>query len=411
MATLTKTKTPGIFRRHRSGCDGAGRCECSYVVVWRHRGGQHKATFRTFAEAREAQGKRAAGDARPTSRTTFAAYFDDWIETFAGRTSRGFSETSRDLYRRAITDMALPTWRTWRMAEIEPADVRALFADLSAKGRSRSTLRTLRSAVSAMYATALEDGLVAVNPIRGVRLPAAENLASEDKRAKALTRAELRLVLAALPEDGYWRLFFEFLAVTGLRISEAVGLRWEHLDLSPEGGTVAVREQVYRGKRKRLKTNAGRREVPISGAIATRLLEHRRDNYGGPQAPVFANSTDTEIDPHNVRRTVLQRVAVELGHFEMVEGDDGKTRKRTTLGFHAFRHTCASMLFAEGRNIKQVQTWLGHATPSVTLETYVHLLDEGVGDALDFDAQGNRKATGGLQAPANTGGLEVAETA
>jgi integrase len=60
---------------------------------------------------------------------------------------------------------------------------------------------------------------------------------------------------------------------------------------------------------------------------------------------------------------------------------------RTTLGFHAFRHTCASPLFAEGRNVKQAETWLGHATPTITLETYVHLLDEGVGEALELDAR------------------------
>jgi site-specific recombinase XerC len=50
------------------------------------------------------------------------------------------------------------------------------------------------------------------------------------------------------------------------------------------------------------------------------------------------------------------------------------------VSFHTFRHTCASLLFAEGRNVKQVQEWLGHADPGFTLRTYVHLLDEGLGD-------------------------------
>jgi integrase len=69
---------------------------------------------------------------------------------------------------------------------------------------------------------------------------------------------------------------------------------------------------------------------------------------------------------------------------EVVVGKDGRPRERTTLGFHAFRHTCASLLFDEGRNVKQVQAWLGHATPTITLETYVHLLDEGVGEPLEI---------------------------
>ena len=51
-------------------------------------------------------------------------------------------------------------------------------------------------------------------------------------------------------------------------------------------------------------------------------------------------------------------------------------------GFHTFRHTVASRLFAEGRNVVQVQGWLGHHAPSFTLDTYVHLLDGGLGGPL-----------------------------
>jgi Phage integrase family len=82
------------------------------------------------------------------------------------------------------------------------------------------------------------------------------------------------------------------------------------------------------------------------------------------------------------------RASIALGHYETVEG-----QVKTTLGFHAFRHTCASMLFADGRNVKQVQEWLGHATPTITLDVYVHLLDEGVGEALGLGG-GSGMATG-----------------
>jgi hypothetical protein len=51
-------------------------------------------------------------------------------------------------------------------------------------------------------------------------------------------------------------------------------------------------------------------------------------------------------------------------------------------GFHALRHSCASRLIASGRNIVQVSRWLGHHSPAFTLNTYAHLMDDGVGDAL-----------------------------
>lgn len=164
---------------------------------------------------------------------------------------------------------------------------------------------------------------------------------------------------------------------------------------SPRTAKVKVREQVYRGKRKRLKSKDGKRDIPVPASMAEKLLAHRRDAYASPKAPVFATTTGSELDPHNVRRTVLRPVAISLGYYELVKGKDGKPRERTALGFHAFRNTCASLLFAEGRNVKQVQRWLGHAKASITLDTYLDLLDEGVGEPLEISAGGNRRATGG----------------
>ena len=57
------------------------------------------------------------------------------------------------------------------------------------------------------------------------------------------------------------------------------------------------------------------------------------------------------------------------------------------VGFHTLRHTFASLLFAEGRNIRQVQALLGHSDPSFTLRVYVHLLDGDVGGPLDLAGQ------------------------
>jgi len=77
-----------------------------------------------------------------------------------------------------------------------------------------------------------------------------------------------------------------------------------------------------------------------------------------------------------------------------VEGEE-EPRQRSTVSFHTFRHTCASLLFAQGRNVKQVQEWLGHADPSFTLRTYVHLMDEGVGDPAFLDAEVDVGGAGG----------------
>jgi integrase len=137
----------------------------------------------------------------------------------------------------------LPRWKTLKLSEIEPKDVRELLMSMRNEGKSTSLIRKTRASLSTLFATALEDGLISTNPIRGVRIPAplVEEVPDED-RAKALTRAELATLLSAIPED--WHLFFEFLVHTGLRISEMIGLPWEHLELETNPHT-KVREQFY----------------------------------------------------------------------------------------------------------------------------------------------------------------------
>lgn len=389
MTKLTKTSQPGIYRRHVKGCDGKARCNCAYVVVSEHRGKQTTETFGTFGEARERKGEKDAGDKRPVSKVRFGPYFEGWIDSYSGRTARGFSDTTRPEYERPIRSYALDRWAGWKLAEIESADVRDLFGAMRASGCSTSQIKKLRAALSVLFATALDDGLVRVNPCLGVRIPAGpESDEPEEEKAKAITEEELDLLLAAVPGD--WRLFFEFLAVTGLRISEAVGLRWEHLVLTGDQRRVKVREQFYKGRRKKLKSKSGKRDVPLSPLMADLLLGHRRDHYGGDKSPVFASKVGTELLPANVYRRVLAPAAIGLGlkvEYE-AKGKSGRpeVRVRSAVSFHTFRHTCASLLFAKGRNIKQVQVWLGHADPGFTLRTYVHLLDEGVGEGLELSA-------------------------
>ena len=83
---------------------------------------------------------------------------------------------------------------------------------------------------------------------------------------------------------------------------------------------------------------------------------------------MFGSAAGTERHPSNLRRRVLPAVeGLGLGW----------------VGFPTFRRTCASLLFEAGKDVKQVQEWLGHAEPGFTLRTYVHLMDDGLGSA-DF---------------------------
>ncbi|HEY1854076.1 MAG TPA: tyrosine-type recombinase/integrase [Solirubrobacterales bacterium] len=393
---LEPTRLPGVFRAHTKECGGkAARCRCPYTVVTRHRGKLRKQTVPTFDKARELKGRRDSGDRRPVSSIRFGSYYDDWAPTYTGRTSQGFTETSRDEYKRVFEKWMLPRWRAWKLIDPEPKDVRKLLLDMREKGASTSEIKKTRTAGSAMYSTAAEEGVVRSNPFQGVRIPAAPEGDEEfeaNEKAKAMSREELGWMLGAMPEDHL--LFFEFMAHTGLRISEAAGLRWEHVDLA--AGRLRVREQVYRGKRKKLKSKRGKRDLPLSPGMVSRLLAHRAATYEGERASVFPSKG-------KLRRT---KEGFAYPFDSKALGAEVLAPAREAVGlpwvtFHTFRHTCASLLFAEGKNVKQVQEWLGHADPSFTLREYIHLMDEGIGSASFLDqavtpsgpSQGNARAT------------------
>lgn len=283
--------------------------------------------------------------------------------------------------------------------------------------------------------------MIELNPVSKVIVPAPPKsdvaALEDDERGKALTRSELAAFLAAV--NGDWRMFFEFLTVTGLRIGEAVGLTWENVVLGGGEPRIKVREQIHKGKRKRyLKSEKGAREIPLSPEWVDRLMVHRRDTFQGSRSPVFASATGTPLVPSNVYRRVLAPAAIDAGLYVQVgpaadnrnlrsvtigrsarrhlaepsggralcgragameaatEGAGpvcqlceeaarkrGRQGKKTAIAFHAFRHTCASLLFDEGRNIKQVSEWLGHSDPGFTLRTYISLLDDGLGEGIN----------------------------
>src|SRR5213079_2744594 len=103
------------------------------------------------------------------------------------------------------------------------------------------------------------------NPALGFRLPQPPaTVAPEREKAKALTEAELVALLGELPER--WRLLFELMAHTGLRVGELLGLQWQHVDLGRR--RVLVRRRWYRGSFAAPKSRYGVRDVPVTVSMA-----------------------------------------------------------------------------------------------------------------------------------------------
>jgi len=128
------------------------------------------------------------------------------------------------------------------------------------------------------------------------------------------------------------------------------------------------------------KTKTSRRDIPIPVPLADRLAAL----HTAPEAWVFtSNGHVTPVDPDNLHSRVLRPACEEADC--------------SWAGFHTFRHTVASRLIAEGRNVVQVSRFLGHANAHTTLSIYGHLLDGNVGGPLVLSGVRTKSARGGRE--------------
>jgi integrase len=110
--------------------------------------------------------------------------------------------------------------------------------------------------------------------------------------------------------------------------------------------------------------------------MTRRLWERRKEaSDGSDEALVFPSAAGTPLGDANLYK-VFKPAAARAGV--------------PWAAFHTLRHTCATALFRAGKNPKQVQAWLGHHAASFTMDVYVHLLPDDVGEApTSFDALGS----------------------
>ena len=219
-----------------------------------------------------------------------------------------------------------------------------------------TTARIVLIALNQVCRFAVRRGWLADNPV--AKLEPGEKPRWTPKRVSILEGDELGRFLAA---SGRRRPLFEFLAYTGLRIGEALGLTWADIDF--DAGLIRVHRQLSRKREHApLKTEAGKREVILAPAIAKLLREQwLASSFKAKHHFVFGNTIGRGLDYRDVGE-----------HFRATLKRSGVTASGR-LSLHSLRHGYASLLISNGLNVVFVSRQLGHANANITLEVYAHL--------------------------------------
>jgi integrase len=290
------------------------------------------------------EGRRA-----PRSTVTLAALADEWVATRRGRVAERTLEYDSTQLRRitaVLGDVCVQA--------LTVSDVRRLLAETGdlAEWSRYGMLRVLRHVLK----MARDGGLIVRDPAEA--LQAHERPRQRSKRkGRRLSPAELQAVIETAERrvPGYAPLVV-LLAYTGVRIREALALRWRDVDL--DTATIRLRWQLAIDDRRRvpLKTEAGARDLPILPALRRRLIALRLASpWTRPEDPVFATTSGGPKTYRNVRRA-LGVVGEELG-FDLVS--------------HDFRRSLASFLIVSARaDEAAVTAVMGHASIETTRRIY-----------------------------------------
>jgi integrase len=378
MATRKASSLDGIDVVHQRKCSrrGSVRCNCnpSYrVQVWDPRARKlHRKTFRVRAEAitwrDDVRVAVRNGTIRPAARTTVGQAADALVAgmadgTVLGRKGKPYKPSSRRSYAQAI-DTYLKPDRLARMAvsDVRRADVQDFVDTLRATGRAPSTIRNAIDPLRVIFRRARQRDEIAVDPTKGVELPS-----TETKRDRIASPAEGATLIEALPAGD--RALWATAMYAGLRRGELRALPWSSVDL--DGGVIRV-EWGWDDHEGRIavKSDAGRRRVPIVAGLRRLLIAHKLATGRDGDALVFGRTATMPFDPSTVRRRALRAWGWRKEGNRWIPGDDASE----PIGLHECRHTFASLLIAAGENIKAVSTYMGHASVTITLDLYGHLL-------------------------------------
>ncbi len=271
---------------------------------------------------------------------------DPLISAVDGRARARFAATSGPF---AIA--SCPKLGSKRLGDVQRRDVQRLADELLGEGLDPSTVRNVLMPLRVIYRRAIEDGDLAVNPTGHLRLPAVRG-----RRERIASPEEAKLLLAALPDRD--RAVWATALYAGLRRGELMGLRWEDVDLAKEMIHV---ERAYDEKERahiEPKSHAGRRTVPIVGALRDELLAHKA-REGRDAGLVFGAAEDKPFVTSNVWRRA--HVAWRRAGLD-------------PIGLHEARHSFASTLIAAGVNAKAITTYMGHASIQTTYDLYGKLM-------------------------------------
>ena len=278
------------------------------------------------------------GDRAPEQTMTFGQFAAKWEAEILLH----YRESTKVFYKSTLDRWVLPHFKEWKLAEIKTPDVQTFLNKFA--GYSKSVLKHVRATLSIMMATAVDWQYLLRNAVEGAKLPPGKAV----RRAAVLTLDQLALVIANLEEP--YRTMAVIAALTGMRESEVLALKWE--DFDTEAQMIQVRRSLYRGKLNDPKTEKSERVIPYGGMVREALERLGNSERKTPDF-LFVTAPGNLFTAQEVTKRVFRPLA--------------EKQKIPAFTWRSFRRSAETALHTARVPLKVQQQILGHSDPNMTL--------------------------------------------
>jgi integrase len=339
----------------------------SFRTVIKHNGYVVTAMARTAQESRQlAKAKlsqlpsiKRTQDSESLEKLKLADYLLDWLDH---EHKHNIAHSTYKRYRSLSVNHINPLIGNYQIGKLTPRIITWFLSQMRNSGQSVRSMQQARALLSIALGEAENQGSIQSNPVRKVKNPQLT-----ERQISPLTLEEVKRLLKTY-EGTYLSARLHMALICGLRQGEALGLRWQDVDL--ETGLIQIRTQIQiiDGKQafSSLKTERSRRSLVLTASTRNALLTHKNlveemfvkaDGGWEDWDLVFPRNNGTPRSAQTDYDDWLK--ALKLC---------GLTHKR----LHDARHTAATLMYSQGIGIETISRSLGHSSSAITSRLYVH---------------------------------------
>lgn len=305
---------------------------------------------------------------------TFGNWFTEWIETYKQNTVKQGTIESYEKHYSAYIKKPIGKMK---LADIRAEHLQKLLNQMSQDGRADDTITLTYCVLSGAFKQAYKNELIAKNPFTLITKPK-----GKPKKEKIAFTKEQQALFIQYAEDSYLCNLFKLAIYTGMRNGELSGLLWSDVDFKNKVIHINHNLVVQTGggwRNDTPKTRTSRRDIPMIGQAYDILKQQERQYKELHRITKIIN--DDFVFSVFDEPISKKRITFEIKQMLKRMQEDGVDFPYFTL--HYTRHTFATRCIEAGMQPKVLQTILGHATLSMTMDLYGHVLPDTKKEAME----------------------------